>query len=278
MKKPSVFVSRVLPNKGLEMIHQVAEAEVWPEETPPPYKVLLEKVRRMDGLVCLLTDRIDAALMDAATDSLQVISQMAVGVDNIDLPAATARGIPVGHTPGVLTETTADFAFALLLAAARRVVEGERYVKAGRWKTWGPTLLMGYDLHGATLGILGFGRIGQALAKRASGFDMRVLFYDPSADGDIGRAFDAEKHTLDYVLAEADVVSLHVPHIRDPPSDRPTGIGHNETHGSARKHLARTNGGPTCPLSCSQPGRDRVRSLRCDGTRTHPTGRSAVGA
>ena len=149
--------------------------------------------------------------MDAAGEYLRVISQMAVGVDNIDLGAATARGIPVGHTPGVLTETTADFAFALLLAAARRVVEGERYVRAGRWKTWGPTLLMGYDLHGATLGILGFGRIGQALAKRASGFDMRILFYDPNADGDAGRSFGAEKHTLDYVLTKADFVSLHVP-------------------------------------------------------------------
>jgi glyoxylate reductase len=211
MAKPRVFVSRIIPDAGLEKIHEIADAEVWQDELPPPYETLLEKVRGVDGLVCLLTDRIDGGLMDAAGDQLKVISQMAVGYDNVSVPDATARGIPVGNTPGVLTDTTADFAFTLMVAAARRIVEGERYVKAGRWKTWGPTLLMGHDIFGATLGIVGFGRIGQGMARRASGFNMRVLAYDPTADEATAQALGVELRPLDDVLAESDFVSLHVP-------------------------------------------------------------------
>jgi glyoxylate reductase len=211
MENPKVFVTRVIPGEGLKRIESSARAEVWPEETPPPYELLLEKVRGIDGLLCLLTDRIDGRLMDAAGASLKVISQMAVGFDNIDVAAATARGIPVGNTPGVLTETTADFAFALLMAAGRRVVEGERYVKAGRWKTWGPDLLMGLDVHAATLGLLGFGRIGQAVARRASGFGMRVLFYDPSAGAEVEGLHGARSASLEAVLGESDYLSIHVP-------------------------------------------------------------------
>ncbi len=209
--KPKVFVSRIIPNAGLDGIRQVAEAEVWEDELPPPYEVLLEKVRGVDGLVCLLTDRIDGQLMDAAGSQLKVISQMAVGYDNVDIAAATGRGIPVGNTPGVLTDTTADFAFTLMVSAARRVVEGERYVKAGRWKTWGPTLLMGHDIHHATLGIIGLGRIGQGMARRAGGFDMRVLACDPLADPKVAQELGVELRPLDEVLAESDFVSLHVP-------------------------------------------------------------------
>lgn len=211
MSRPKVFVTRILPDKGMEMIHAAADAEVWPEELPPSYEELLRRVKGKDGLVCLLTDRIDAGLMEAAGGQLRVISQMAVGVDNIDLQAATARSIPVGHTPGVLTDTTADFAFALLMAAARRIVEGDRYVKAGRWKTWGPTLLMGYDIHHATLGIIGFGRIGQAVARRAQGFDMRVLYHDPHASPESGERLGAKASSLDDLLTASDFVSLHVP-------------------------------------------------------------------
>ena len=211
MSKPSVFVTRMIPEAGLERIRAVADAEVWEGEEPPPHEVLLEKVAGLDGLVCLLTDRIDAELMDAAGGSLKVISQMAVGTDNIDVAAATERGIPVGNTPGVLTETTADFAFALLMAAARRIVEGERYVKAGKWVTWGPTLLMGQDIQGATLGLIGFGRIGQGMAKRARGFDMRVVYAGPAIDEDTARELHAERRELDELLAESDFVSLHVP-------------------------------------------------------------------
>ncbi|MFQ5922734.1 MAG: 2-hydroxyacid dehydrogenase [Anaerolineales bacterium] len=211
MAKPHVYVTRVIPDAGLERIRSVTDAEVWEGEQPPPYEMLLEKVVGLDGLVCLLTDRIDAELMNTGGGSLRVISQMAVGTDNIDVAAATERGIPVGHTPGVLTETTADFAFALLMAAARRIVEGERYVKAGKWVTWSPTLLMGQDMHGATLGLIGFGRIGQGMAVRARGFGMRVLYADHSVDEGTARELDAEPRELDELLAESDFVSLHVP-------------------------------------------------------------------
>jgi glyoxylate reductase len=150
--------------------------------------------------------------MDAAGPGLKVISNFAVGYDNVDVAAATARGIPVGNTPGVLTETTADMAFALLMAAARRVVEGAEYVRAGKWHTWGPTLLLGHDVHGATLGVVGMGRIGQAVTRRAVGFGMRVIYYDPFCDADKGPFIDVTvRCALDELLREADFVSLHVP-------------------------------------------------------------------
>jgi glyoxylate reductase len=175
--------------------------------------VLLEKVKGLDGLLTLLSDKIDAPLMDTAGASLKVISQMAVGVDNIDIPAATERGIPIGNTPGVLTETTADLAWALLMAAARRVVEGDKFTRAGRWKTWGPTLLMGTDVHGATLGIVGFGRIGQAVARRAAGFGMRIMYNNvqdcPEPDPPIPAPVECVD--LNDLLRESDFVTLHAP-------------------------------------------------------------------
>ena len=212
MTKPRVFLTRTIPTKGLEMIREVADVDIWPDELPPPYEVLLERVKGIDGLLSMVTDRIDARLMDAAGSSLKVISQYAVGYDNIDVAAATARGIPVGHTPGVLTEATADMAWALILAAARRVVEGHMYVKAGRWKTWHPTLLLGMSVYGATLGIVGFGRIGQAVARRARGFDMRVLAYTRSPSPEVAQNLGVELvGDLETLLREADIVSLHVP-------------------------------------------------------------------
>ena len=210
MPKPQVFVTRVILEQGLKMIEKSCRADVWPGEEPPDREQLLERVRGVEGLLCLLSDRIDAAVMDAAGPGLKVISNYAVGVDNVDLAAATARGIPVGNAPGILTDATADMTFALLLAAARRVVEGERFVQAGKWKSWGPSLLLGADLHGATLGIVGFGRIGQAVARRATGFDMRILFTEPRAvttDPDLS----AEQVDLDTLLVESDFVSLHCP-------------------------------------------------------------------
>lgn len=211
MTKPKVFVTRVLPQKGLDLIRSIADTDVWQDELPPSYDILRQKVARVDGLVCLLTDRIDSDLIATAGGRLRVISQMAVGYDNIDIASATSLGIPVGNTPGVLTDTTADFAFALMMAAARRIVEAENYVKAGMWKTWGPTLLMGHDIHDATLGIIGFGRIGQAVAKRAQGFNMRVLYYDPKVEHGIVDGYAVERAPLEKLLSESDFVSLHVP-------------------------------------------------------------------
>ncbi|MCG8351566.1 MAG: D-glycerate dehydrogenase [Chloroflexales bacterium] len=206
MAKPKVFVTRIIPDAGFDLVKAACEVDLWTDELPPPYEVLLERVRGVDGLLCLLTDRIDAQLMDTAGSQLKVISNHAVGFDNIDLPAATARSIPVGNTPGILTDATADFAFSLLVSAARRVVEGDRYVRAGQWKTWGPSILLGPDVTGATLGIIGYGRIGQALAKRASGFDMRILYYDPMV---VDPAVPGTAVDLETLLRESDFVSLH---------------------------------------------------------------------
>jgi glyoxylate reductase len=207
MSKPKVFVSRIIPAAGLDKIKAECEVDLWTEQMPPPYEVLTERVKGVDGLLCLLTDRIDGALMDAAGPQLKVISQMAVGYDNIDIAAATERGIPVGNTPGVLTEATADLTFALLLAAARRIVEGVNYIKAGEWKTWEPETLLGADLTGATLGIVGWGRIGQAVAKRASGFDMRIIAHSRSPISEDG----VKQVDFDTLLAKSDFVSLHTP-------------------------------------------------------------------
>jgi len=210
MSKPRVFLTRIILEKGLQMVQEFCEAEVWPDELPPTREEILAHVRGVEGLLCLLTDRIDAEVMEAAGAGLKIISNHAVGVDNVEVAAATARGIPVGNTPGILTDATADMALALLLAAARRVVEGDRLVKAGGWKTWSPGFMLGADLTGATLGIVGFGRIGRAVARRASGFGMRILFTDPSpALSEPGLA--AQQVNLDTLLQESDFISLHTP-------------------------------------------------------------------
>ncbi len=204
MGKPRVFVSRLIPDEGMALIRESCDADIWPAALPPPRQGVLGRVRGVDGILSLLTDVIDAEVMDAAGPQLRVISNFAVGVDNIDLTEATRRKIPVGHTPGVLTETTADLAFALMLAAARRIVEGVRYVQAGLWKTWGPMLLLGQDVAGATLGIIGFGRIGKAVARRARGFDMRILYYDPFCREDpAAHELGAQCVDLDTLLRES---------------------------------------------------------------------------
>ena len=208
---PQVFVSRRIPDEGLDPIIESCDADVWDGEMPPPRDELLRRVAGCDGVLALLTDRVDDAFLDAAGPQLRVVANYAVGYDNIDVPACRARGVAVGNTPGVLTETTADLAFALLMAAARRLPEGSRYVRDGNWKTWGPLLLLGPDVHGATIGIVGFGRIGQAVAQRAQGFGMRILYHDiqPLPD-DVTSAFGASYRPLEALLAESDFVSLHV--------------------------------------------------------------------
>lgn len=203
-----IFITRLIPDLGLDLVKEhFPSADIWTHDLPPTREQLLENVRGVDGLLCLLTERIDAELMDAAGPQLKVISSMSVGVDHIDIAEATKRGIPVGNTPGVLTDATADQAFALLLAAARRIVESVDYVRNGQWTTWHPQLLLGADMVGATLGIVGFGRIGQAVAKRAQGFDMRVIYHSPNAKP----AFGAQPVDLDTLLRESDFISLHVP-------------------------------------------------------------------
>jgi glyoxylate reductase len=207
--RPKVFVTRRIPEVGLRRIRDACDAEVWPDQLPPPYDTIKRKVADCDGLVSLLTDRIDGELLDAAP-RLKVVSNYAVGFNNIDVPAATARGVCVGNTPGALTDATADCAFMLLIAAARRMAEGLLDARQGQWKTWEPVGYLGQDLAGKTLGVVGLGRIGLALAKRCHrGWDMRVLYHDlapnPQAEAELG----ARRVGLDELLRQSDFVSVH---------------------------------------------------------------------
>jgi glyoxylate reductase len=206
-----VFVTRAIDPAALARLRAVAEVEVWPGEMPPLRRQLQTALSRSDAVLSMVTDNIDARLI-ASAPHLRVISNLAVGVDNIDLEAATRAGIAVGHTPAVLTDATADLAFGLLMATARRIAEGDRLVRAGKWKTWGPMTLLGRDVHSATLGIIGFGAIGQAMARRASGFGMRVLYLNHGPrKRKTGRRDGGAAVSLPRLLAEADFVSIHVP-------------------------------------------------------------------
>jgi glyoxylate reductase len=194
-----VFVTRRLPGTALERLGAEHEVEVWPERTPPGREELLARIDELEGLLSLLTDPVDAELI-AAAPVLRAISNYAVGTDNVDLEAASARGIPVGNTPDVLTESTADLAVALMLGASRRLVEGDAYVRRGEWRTWEPELLLGHDLHGSTVGIVGLGRIGRAVHRRLGGFGCELLFTDES--GGV---------TLEELLERSDFVTIHCP-------------------------------------------------------------------
>lgn len=205
-----VYVTRELPSAALDPLREVAAVRVWPGELPPPPEVLSAETADADALLSLLTDRIDAAIM-AAAPRLRAISNMAIGYDNIDIEEASRRGILVTNTPGILTNTTADFAFALLLAAARRVVEADRYTRQGRWKTWGPQTLLGQDVHDATLGVVGLGSVGLEVAKRGRGFGMRVLYCDSTRKLKEERRYGLTHVELEQLLAESDFISLHVP-------------------------------------------------------------------
>jgi glyoxylate reductase len=210
--KPKVFVTRKIFPEALEKISTATDMEVWPDVMPPSYETLLEKTRDAEGILTMLSDKIDDNLMENSPQ-LKVISNMAVGHDNIDVAEATRRGISVGYTPGVLTETTADLIFSLLCAGARRIVEADKYIRAGRWKTWEPMTLLGQDIHHATLGIIGLGRIGLEVAKRARGFDMKILYYSrtrktPEEESKLGLEYVDKMPEL---LSRSDFISLHVP-------------------------------------------------------------------
>jgi len=210
----SVFVTRKIPDRGLNEITRAFRTSVWPNEEPPSRKEIIENARECTGLVTLLSDPIDAEVLDALP-RLKIVAQYAVGYDNIDVEHATKRGIMVTNTPGVLTETTADLAWGLLMAASRRIVEADRYVRRGKWRVaWGPEMLLGVDVYGATLGIVGMGRIGYAMAKRATGFGMTILYTSRSMT-DITmkaeRELGAKRVDLDILLRSSDFVSIHVP-------------------------------------------------------------------
>ncbi len=209
MKKPRVFVTRMIDPAALSRLKQTVDIDLWTPETPPSKQEILSRMPGLDGLITLLTDPIDEEVIRAAGADFRVISQMAVGYDNIHIPTAVERKIPVGHTPGVLTEACADFTFALLLGAARRIAESDREVRQGIWRPWGPAVLTGFELNGATLGIIGLGRIGQAVAQRARGFGMRILYHNPTPNPELEQALGIKYASLDQLLAESDFISLH---------------------------------------------------------------------
>ncbi len=205
-----VFCTRKLFPHVLDPLQGIAEVETWPEGKALTADTLRKKAAESDGLISMLSDPVDADLIRGAAKRLKVISQMAVGYDNIAVAEATKARIPIGHTPGVLTETTADLAFALMMAAARRVVEGAEEVHAGLWQPWGPDVLTGYDVYGATLGIIGMGRIGQAMARRARGFNMKVLYSSSHRKPDVEKELGVEYADLKDMLPVVDFLSLHV--------------------------------------------------------------------
>ncbi len=212
MVKPRVYVTRMLPSPALEILKEYCEVEVNLRQEPPSKRELIDRVKDKHALLCLLTDSVDSEVMNAASD-LRVISTYSVGYDHVDVEEATRRGIYVTNTPGVLTDAVADFTWALLLGVARRIVEADRYVRSGEWKVaWSPTLLMGCSVYGKTIGIVGLGRIGMAVAERARGFNVRVLYYDVRRlPLEVEQRLNLEYRSLEELLQESDFVSLHVP-------------------------------------------------------------------
>jgi glyoxylate reductase len=205
-----VYITRRIPEPGIEMIRKEHEVEINPYDRVLTREELLQAVKGKDGILCLLTDKIDAEVFDAAGPQLKVVSNYAVGYDNIDVKEATKRGIVVTNTPGVLTETTADLAWALILATARRIVEADKFTRAGKYEGWAPMLFLGQDVYGKTLGIIGMGRIGQAVARRAKGFNMKVLYNDiRRIPEEIEKELNATFVSLDELLEQSDFVSLH---------------------------------------------------------------------
>jgi len=213
--KPKVFVTRKLPEAIIQKLETSCQVKMWEEENLPiPYEVLEKEILEVDGLFCLLTENIDRALLEKAK-RLKVISNMAVGYNNIDIDAAKDLGITVTNTPGVLTETTADLTFALLMATARRLIEASDYLKNGAWQTWSPMQLTGQDVFEATIGIIGMGRIGASLAKRARGFDMNILYYNRSRKLELEKELDIKYVEMDYLLKESDFVCIMTPYTKE---------------------------------------------------------------
>lgn len=208
----SVCVTRVIPQPGIDLLKEHFTVHVNEGDTPLSHDELAKAASSHDALVTLLTDRVDSSVMEAGKGRVRIIANVAVGYDNIDVQAADERGIIITNTPGILTDTTADFAWALLMAAGRRVTEGDRFLRAGHFHGWGIMMLLGGDVHGKTLGLVGFGRIGQAMARRARGFDMTVLYFDPAiTHPDAARDAGAERVTLNELFRLSDFVSVHTP-------------------------------------------------------------------
>ena len=210
MKKPKVYVTRRLPFPAFELLKKYCEIDLHDSDAPPTREQIKEHIRGKDGLLCLLTDKIDKEIMDLAPE-LKVISTYSVGYDHIDIEEATKRGIYITHTPGVLTDAVADLVWALLLSIARRIVEADKCIRSGKWKiAWYPTFMLGSDVYGKTLGIIGLGRIGTAVARRARGFNMKIIYYSRTRKPHLEKELGLEFKSLDNVLKEADFVVLSV--------------------------------------------------------------------
>jgi len=211
MPKPRVFATHSLFEAARQILQETCEVEYWAKPERPPREEVLWRVKDKEGLICLLTEKINEELLSVAP-KLRIAANVAVGFDNIDVAACTKRGVVATNTPGVLDETTADFAWTLLLAVARRLSEGEELARSGKWKNWDLDQLVGTDVWGKTLGIVGFGRIGRAVARRASGFQMKVIYTDAQrAPAEVERALKAEFWEMNALLAESDFISVHVP-------------------------------------------------------------------
>jgi glyoxylate reductase len=210
MSKPRVFVTRTMPGPALQMLEAELQVDMWEEDRPIPREEFLRRVPGVDGILTHVTDRVDGELLDVAGQA-RVVSNYAVGYDNIDVPAASVRGVLVTNTPGVLTDATADMAFALLMAAARMLTRAERALRDGEWRQWQPDWLLGAPVWGATLGVIGLGRIGQAMARRGRGFDMEVLYYSRRRRPELEAQLGLQYRPLEELLAASDFVSLHVP-------------------------------------------------------------------
>src|ERR1019366_27758 len=212
VSKPKLFSTHVLFDQPRRQLAEHFDVEYWTAKERPPRPEVLQRVAGKDALICLLTEKVDGELLDAAGPSLRIVANVAVGFDNIDVPACTGRNVAVTNTPGVLDETTADFTWALMMAVARRVVEGDRLARSGEWRQWNLDQLCGTDVWGKTLGIIGLGRIGRAVARRATGFGMRVIYYNSTrAAAEVENELKAEYLDRDQVIAQADFLSLHVP-------------------------------------------------------------------
>jgi len=211
MTRPKAYITRRVPQAAIEIVAAACDYEIWDsEDQPTPRDVLLREAANADGVLTMLTDRIDAEFLDAAP-RCRVVANMAVGYDNADVPAMTRHGVLLTNTPGVLTETAADLAWALLMAAGRRIVEGQKLIEAGQWKSWSPMFMVGQDIYGATLGVVGAGRIGSAVARRAVGFNMRVLYHNRRPSAELEAQIGAQYRALDDLLREADFVVVLVP-------------------------------------------------------------------
>lgn len=211
MKKPHVLVTRILPPAVMRRLCEFFQLDVNHYHRSLTPRELRQRAAKAEGILCLLTDRIDQSVL-AASDRLRIVANYAVGYNNIDLDAARRRRVAVTNTPGVLTETTADLAFGLILAAARRIVEGDRMVRKGAFRGWEPTLLLGKDIHHQVMGIIGLGRIGRAVARRALGFNMKIIYYEPvRLSREIEKKYQAQYRTLPKLLKESDIISVHLP-------------------------------------------------------------------